>query len=286
MSLNVVAIGELLWDVLPSGKKLGGAPSNFIYHCSKSGLKSFLLSAVGKDKLGNDAISQMKEKNIDSNYIQINDKRTGTVEIKISDGGVPTYNILDDVAWDYIQINKENKILINKADILYFGTLAQRNSYSKRTITKLLSGFKNKKLVVYDLNLRKNYYSKKIIFDSIHNSNILKLNLEELKILTNLKISVKETKEKQLEYLLKKFDLKLIALTMGEKGSMLVTKSEISYLPAIDVKIIDTVGAGDAFTASAVISFANGISLNQTHHKAVKIASLVCSKSGGMPNYN
>lgn len=286
MSLNIVAIGELLWDVLPSGKKLGGAPSNFIYHCSKSGSKSFLLSAVGKDKLGNDAISQMKDKNIDSNYIQINDKRTSTVEIKISDAGVPTYNILDDVAWDYIQINKENKILINKADILYFGTLAQRNSYSKRTITKLLSGFKNKKLVVYDLNLRKNYYSKKIIFDSIHNSNILKLNLEELKILTNLKISVKETKEKQLEYLLKKFDLKLIALTMGEKGSMLVTKSEISYLPAIDVKIIDTVGAGDAFTASAVISFANGINLNQIHHKAIEIASFVCSKNGGMPNYN
>ena len=97
---------------------------------------------------------------------------------------------------------------------------------------------------------------------------------------------MKETKEKQLEYLLKKFDLKLIALTMGEKGSMLVTKSEISYLPAIDVKIIDTVGAGDAFTASTVISFANGINLNQIHHKAVKIASFVCSKNGGMPNYN
>jgi len=145
---------------------------------------------------------------------------------------------------------------------------------------------KKKKLVVYDLNFRKNYYSKKIILDSMQNSNILKLNLEELKILTNLKISVKGKKEKQLEYLLKKFDLKLIALTMAEEGSMLATKSEISYLPAIDVKIIDTVGAGDAFTASAVVSFANGINLKQTHLKAVEIASFVCSKNGGMPNYN
>ena len=286
MRLNVVAIGELLWDVFPLGKRLGGAPSNFIYHCSKAGSKAFLLSAVGKDKLGNDAISEIKEKNIDSNYIQINDKRTSTVDIKISDLGDPNYDILDNVAWDYIRIDKENKILINKADIVYFGTLAQRNSFSKRTITKLLGGLKNKKLVVYDLNLRKNYYSKKIILDSIHNSNILKLNLEELKILTNLKISVKETKEKQLEYLLKKFDLRLIALTMGEKGSILVTKSEQSFLPAINVKIIDTVGAGDAFTASAIVSFAKGINLNQIHHKAAEIASFVCSKNGAMPNYN
>ena len=240
---------------------------------------------MGRDNLGLETIKEIKEKNLNTNFVQINENPTGRVNVSLDDKGIPYYKILDNVAWDYIEINKENISQIYKSDILYFGTLAQRNTCSKKTITKLLDESKKGTLIIYDINLRKSYYSREIIINSINRCNILKLNKEELKILTELNILKKDSDEKQLEFLIKTFDLKLIALTKGIDGSLLMTKSEKSLLPSFKLPIRDTVGAGDAFIASLAISFANKINLNQIHQNAIKTASFVCSKKGAMPKY-
>jgi fructokinase len=283
---NVIGIGELLWDVLPDGKKLGGAPCNFVYHAQKQGAKGLALSAVGNDDFGNEILNGLKKKNISSELIQMNDKPTSTVDVTLNDEGVPEYTIHENVAWDFIRLNEAIEQKVSNADIICFGSLAQRSTTSRQTIEKILEYSQPETLIVYDINLRQNYYSKEIIEKSLQLCNVLKLNEDELPIVCELLEIATEGEEQQIFVLLNRYSLKLVAFTKGSEGSLLMTPSEKSYMPTPKVEVKDTVGAGDSFTAVMIMGFAKGNSLKEIHQKAVGISAFVCTQDGAMPEYN
>ena len=284
--LKVIGIGELLWDVLPDGKKLGGAPCNFVYHAQKQGASGLALSAVGNDDNGREILEILETKSISAELIQINEMPTSTVDVAINAEGVPEYTIHENVAWDFIILNDAAERAVNQADIVCFGSLAQRNATSQETIEKLLAGCKLETLVVYDINLRQNYYNLEIIDRSLRLCNVLKLNEEELPVVKDMLELVSSKEEDQIQELINRYNLKLVAYTKGEKGSLLVTPTDSSYVrtPKVDVK--DTVGAGDSFTAVMISGYAKGQALNELHQNAVEISAFVCTQDGAMPEYN
>lgn len=283
---HVIGIGELLWDVLPEGKKLGGAPCNFAYHAQKLGAKAMVVSAVGHDESGRELLQELDGKNISAELIQLNDKPTGTVDVKLNANGVPEYTIHENVAWDYIAYDDLLRQKIVEADIVCFGSLAQRNAVSRESITKILDCSRDEKLIVFDINLRQNFYTTEIIHESMQLSNVLKLNENELPAVCDMLGITAGTEESQVLELIKKYNLKLVAYTKGSNGSLLMIPSEKSFLPTPQVKVKDTVGAGDSFTAAMVIGFAYGHSLKEIHKNAVEIAAFVCTQDGAMPDYN
>jgi fructokinase len=283
---NVIGIGELLWDVLPDGKKLGGAPCNFVYHAQKQGANAFALSAVGNDEDGKEILDLLKEKNISSELIQLNDRPTSTVDVALNAEGVPQYTIHENVAWDFIKFNETLQQKVIQADIVCFGSLAQRNATSQENIEKVLKCCRSETLIVYDINLRQHFYSKQIIEKSLQLCNVLKLNEDELPIVCELLDIKAEGEEQQLAVLLYRFKIKLAAFTKGSEGSLLMTPFGKSYMPTPKVEVKDTVGAGDSFTAVMIVGFANGKSLKENHQKAVEISAFVCTQDGAMPEYN
>jgi fructokinase len=283
---NVIGIGELLWDVLPEGKKLGGAPCNFVYHAQKQGALGLALSAIGDDANGKEILEVLKAKNISAELIQVNKKPTSTVDVALNTEGVPEYTIHEDVAWDFMVLNDDTLKAVSEADIICFGSLAQRNSTSRETIEKILNHSRPETLIVYDINLRQNFYNKEIIERSLQLCNVLKLNEDELPVVCDLLGVKAESEEGQILDLIKEYNLKLVAYTKGSEGSLLMTPSEKSYLPTPKVKVKDTVGAGDSFTAVMIVGFANGKSLKENHQKAVEISAFVCTQDGAMPEYN
>jgi len=284
-SKKVIGIGELLWDVLPDGKKLGGAPCNFVYHCQKQGREGLVLSAVGKDKDGMEILELLKTKGLSSELIQVNDKPTSTVDVALDENGVPKFTIHENVAWDFISYDESLRQIVPEADIVCFGTLAQRNSFSRNTIVKTLKTCKPDSLIVYDVNLRQNYYSPEIIENSLQLCNVLKLNEEELPAVCDMLDIFGDSEEKKAIHLLNRYSLKLVALTKGTNGSLLLTTTEKNYLPTPVVEVKDTVGAGDSFTAAMIVGFAEGASIKELHNKAVEISAFVCTQNGAMPEY-
>jgi fructokinase len=284
--LKVIGIGELLWDVLPEGKKLGGAPCNFVYHAQQQGANGMVMSAVGDDKLGKEIIEVLKQKNLNADLIQVNNKPTSTVDVILNAAGVPEYRIHENVAWDYIRFNESCRQKAAEADILCFGSLAQRSATSQQSIEQILRSSKPGALIVYDINLRQSYYSKEIIENSIQLCNVLKLNEDELPVVSSLLKLPSSNDEAQIMELIKRYDLKLVAFTRGSEGSLLITPKEKSELPTPKVEVKDTVGAGDSFTAAMMIGFARGQSLSELHQKAVEISAFVCTSNGAIPEYN
>jgi fructokinase len=284
--LKVIGIGELLWDVLPEGKKLGGAPCNFVYHAQQQGANGMVMSAVGDDKLGKEIIEVLKQKNLNADLIQVNNKPTSTVDVILNAAGVPEYRIHENVAWDYIRFNESCRQKAAEADILCFGSLAQRSATSQQSIEQILRSSKPGALIVYDINLRQSYYSKEIIENSIQLCNVLKLNEDELPVVSSLLKLPSSDDEAQIMELIKRYDLKLVAFTRGSEGSLLITPKEKSELPTPKVEVKDTVGAGDSFTAAMMIGFARGQSLSELHQKAVEISAFVCTSNGAIPEYN
>jgi len=282
---NIIGIGELLWDVLPEGKKLGGAPCNFVYHAQQQGAKGTALSAIGDDNNGKEILKLLKAKNISSELIQVNEKPTGTVDIKLNESGIPEYTIHENVAWDFIRFNEDIEQRVTEADVICFGSLAQRNTSSRETIEKILKCCREDTLIVYDINLRQNFYSKEIIEKSMQLCNVLKLNEDELPVVCDLLGVHAETEEFQILDLIKEYNLKLAAYTKGSEGSLLMTPSDKSYIPTPKVEVKDTVGAGDSFTAAMIVGFAKGNSLKDIHQKAVEISAFVCTQDGAMPEY-
>jgi fructokinase len=283
---KVIGIGELLWDVLPDGKKLGGAPCNFVYHCQKQGGEGLVLSAVGNDKNGVEILELLKTKGLSSELIQVNDKPTSTVDVALDENGVPEFTIHENVAWDFLSYDESLRQIVTEADIVCFGTLAQRNSFSHNTIIKTLKTCKPDSLIVYDVNLRQNYHSPEIVENSLTLCNVLKLNEEELPAVCDMLDIKGEREEEKAIHLLNHYSLKLVALTKGTNGSLLVTPSEKSYLPTPQVKVKDTVGAGDAFTAVLSLGLANDRRLKEFHQKAVEVSAFVCTKDGAMPDFD
>ncbi|MFA6126866.1 MAG: carbohydrate kinase [Bacteroidales bacterium] len=278
----VTGIGELLWDMLPSGIQLGGAPCNFAFHARQAGCDSLVISAVGKDKLGDELLQKLHQLDLSDRYIQKISFPTSTVSIRLNENGHPDYTIHEQVAWDFIQWNSQIKELAGKLDAVCFGSLAQRNRISQETIVSLILATRPDCLRIFDINLRQHYYSREIVVQSIMLADVLKLNDDELPAVaefTGLSGDVRN----QLTDLLIKLKLKYIVYTMGSKGSIIVNDREYSFVEAPSVKVADTVGAGDAFTAVFTAGILRGLPLSQVHRKATEIAALVCTKKGATP---
>ncbi len=284
--LKVIGIGEVLWDMLPDGKKLGGAPCNFVYHAQQQGAEALALSAIGNDPAGKEILEVLKDKEVSTALIQVNQSPTGTVDVKLNDQGIPEYTIHEHVAWDNISFNSQLASLISVFDIVCFGSLAQRSHTSRKTIESLLQNCDSSAYVVFDINLRQQYYSKEVILRSLELCNVLKLNEDELPVVCDL-LEIQQTEEEeQIKHLIDTYSLKLVAYTKGSEGSLLVTPTNKSYIETPTVQVKDTVGAGDSFTAVMIVGFANGLDLKELHQKAVDVSAYVCTKDGAMPEIN
>lgn len=277
---NVVGIGELLWDVLPDGKELGGAPANFAYHANFFGANATIISALGNDENGKEIRSLLKERNLKYVANTVN-YPTGSVSVKLNNG-IPNYLIHENVAWDFMVLNEEAISALKKADAICFGTLSQRSKVSFETIQEALKLVPETALKVFDVNLRQSYYAEKMIKTSLKFANVVKLNEEELVVLSEM-FHLSNIEDEACKQLLNQFDLKLLALTKGSEGSVLYTQNEISIFPTPKVKVIDTIGAGDSFTAALVVGFLSGKPLKQIHKEAAEHAAKVCAAKGATP---
>ena len=280
----VVGIGELLWDKLPEGKKIGGAPTNFAFHVSQFGLTSYAVSAIGNDADGEELLKTINEKNIKS-LISIVDFPTGTVDVTISGNGIPSYEIHTNVAWDNIPMTDTLINLAKNTSAVCFGSLAQRSQTSRNTIAKFIEAMPkgDKSLKIFDINLRQEFYSKEIIDQSLNLCNILKINDAELKIIAEMYSLNGNNLSDWCKELISLYNLTLLILTCGENGSYIFTHKTESFLHTPTVEVADTVGAGDSFTAAFTASLLCGASINEAHKKAVEVSAFVCTQHGAMP---
>ena len=280
---NIVGMGELLWDLLPAGKQLGGAPANFAYHAQSLGAQSFIVSSLGQDELGSEILKILQSIDLNCKYIQDDKKHpTGTVEVKLDENGVPDFTIHKNVAWDHIYSNEKLLELAKHTDAVCFGTLAQRSAISRETIQTFLKATNPKCLRVYDINLRQDYYNIELVKNSLDLSNCLKLNEDELPVVAKL-LGINGNEDEILHKLLKKYELQLIVLTKGENGSFLYNSSGKTFRKTPKVKVADTVGAGDSFTAAIILGILKKLPLEQIHTNAVKLSAYVCTQKGATP---
>lgn len=279
----VVGIGEVLWDVLPEGKKLGGAPANFAYHVSQFGLNSRVVSAIGNDKLGAEIERDFSEKGLEG-IIEKVAYPTGTVQVSLDDNGVPNYTIKENVAWDNIPFPTALKELAQHTCAVSYGSLAQRNIVSRETIHAFLDAMpKEGAYKIFDINLRQNFYTKDIICESLERCNVLKINDEELVAVSRLFGYPGIDLQDKCWILLAKYDLKMLILTCGVNGSYVFTPGHVSFVETPKVAVADTVGAGDSFTAAFVSAILRGLSVSEAHKLAVNVSAYVCTQNGAMP---
>lgn len=278
----VVGLGEALWDVLPEGKKLGGAPSNFAYHAAQMGVKAIAVSALGEDKLGEETVAQLKEKKL--NYLMPRvPYPTGTVQVELDNDGIPTYDIKENVAWDNIPFNEDVKEVAQNTLAVCWGSLAQRNVVSRETIYKFLDSTPTPCLKVFDINLRQNFYTKEIIRESMKRCNVLKINDEELVLIGRMFGYAGLDMENKCWLILGKYNLDMLVLTCGVNGSYVFTPGAMSYQETPRVEVADTVGAGDSFTAAFCAAVLQGKPIAEAHKLAVDVSAYVCTQNGAMP---
>ncbi|MBM9520107.1 carbohydrate kinase [Desulforhopalus vacuolatus] len=279
---NVAGIGELLWDVFPTHKSLGGAPANFACHCNRLGATASLVSCIGADPLGELICNRLRETGVDTLRVMESDMYpTGTVKVVLN-AGKPTYEIREDVAWDHITCGDELKTFAATLDAVCFGSLSQRAGESRAAIRSFLQHVPDGALKFFDVNLRQNFFSKELIEDSLCRANILKLSDEELPVLAGYFGLQGDTLE-QLHQLHEIFSLRLIAYTRGSDGSVLVSADEVDDSPGLPVKVVDTVGAGDSFTAALCMGLLRGWPLKKVNAFANEVATFVCSQKGATP---
>ncbi|MGL5893976.1 MAG: carbohydrate kinase family protein [Bacteroidales bacterium] len=284
MNNLIVGMGEALWDVLPEGKKIGGAPANFAYHVSQFGLSSCVVSAVGDDALGHEIIENFTSKGL-TQLIETVPYPTGTVHVELDQEGVPQYDIKENVAWDNIPFTDKLKSLAEKTKAICFGSLAQRNVVSRNTINLFLDAMPQNEdsLIVFDVNLRQGFYNKEIICNSMERCNILKINDEELVTVSRMFGYPGIDLQDKCWILLGKYNLKMLILTCGINGSYVFTPGNVSFQTTPKVEVADTVGAGDSFTAAFISSIIKGKSVTEAHALAVQTSAFVCTKKGAMP---
>lgn len=280
----VVGMGEALWDVLPEGKKIGGAPANFAYHVSQFGLPSCVVSAVGADALGKEIVENFTSKGLNQLIAEV-PYPTGTVQVEIDQAGIPQYDIKENVAWDNIPYTAHLESLAERTKAVCFGSLAQRNVVSRTTINRFLDAMPQSEdsLVVFDVNLRQGFYNKEILCNSMKRCNILKINDEELVTVSRMFGYPGIDLQDKCWILLGKYNLKMLILTCGINGSYVFTPGNVSFQPTPKVDVADTVGAGDSFTAAFISSILKGKSVVEAHSLAVRTSAFVCTKKGAMP---
>ena len=284
MNKIVEGMGEALWDVLPEGKKIGGAPANFAYHVSQFGLPSCVVSAIGDDALGKEIIENFTSKGLDQLIAEV-PYPTGTVQVEIDQTGIPLYDIKENVAWDNIPYTEHLDALAKRTKAICFGSLAQRNVVSRETINHFLDTMPkdDDSLIVFDVNLRQGFYNKEILCKSMQNCNILKINDEELITVSRMFGYPSIDLQDKCWILLGKYNLKMLILTCGINGSYVFTPGNVSFQPTPKVEVADTVGAGDSFSAAFIASILKGKSVTEAHSIAVKTSAYVCTQKGAMP---
>jgi len=284
MKRYIVGLGEALWDVLPEGKKLGGAPANFAYHAGQFlGMDNTLaVSALGEDKLAEETIDALKDHNL--NYLMPRvPYPTGTVQVTLTGDGIPTYDIKENVAWDNIPFTDEMLEIAKNARAVCFGSLAQRNVVSRDNIHKFLDATPDDCLKIFDINLRQQFYTKEVIQESLKRCNILKINDEELVLIGRMFGYPGLDIENKCWLILGKYNLDMLVLTCGTNGSYVFTPGQMSFQETPKVEVADTVGAGDSFTGSFVGSILNGKPEPEAHKTAVQVSAFVCTQNGAMP---
>lgn len=279
----VVGMGEALWDVLPEGKKIGGAPANFAYHVSQFGLDGRTVSAVGEDKLGTEILENFYEKKLYS-MIERVPYPTGTVQVELDAEGIPCYDIKEGVAWDNIPYTSALEGLAKQTSAVCFGSLAQRSVVSRETINKFLDAMpEGNTLKVFDINLRQGFYTKEILCNSFKRCNVLKINDEELVTVSRMFGYPGIDLQDKCWILLAKYNLKMLILTCGVNGSYVFTPGNVSFVETPKVEVADTVGAGDSFTATFVAALLKGMPITEAHRLAVEVSAFVCTQNGAMP---
>lgn len=292
-----VGLGEILWDCLPEGKKLGGAPANFAFHAGLLGAHTIAVSAIGKDALGDEILRELDEKRL-KYLIPRTEQPTGTVQVTLDGEGIPTYEIKTGVAWDNIPLLPEMVEVAEKCNCVCFGSLAQRSEVSRNTLREFLRHTPEDCLRIFDINLRQQFYTKELIHDNLLACNILKINDEELDIVSEMFGLTPDPSpagegrlngegeacgvEERCRRLLEENDLKLVILTCGVNGSYVFASDEKSFLETPKVEVADTVGAGDSFTGAFAASMLAGHTIREAHELAVRVSAYVCTQKGAM----
>lgn len=280
---TVVGIGEALFDVFPEGRKIGGAPANFAYHATLQGCDGIAVSAVGRDALGDEIESIFNASGLNCR-LQRSEFPTGTVQVSVSPAGQPSYEIKENVAWDDIRVDDALAALAPKTDCVCFGSLAQRSATSRESIRSFIAAMPAGAMKVFDINLRQHYYSPELLRESLDLCNILKINDDELEIISTM-FGVEGDDEKRARAIMERFGLRALILTCGTRGSyVFASGGQTSFLPTPVVEVVDTVGAGDSFTGAFVASALAGRSIAEAHRRAVDVSAFVCTRSGAMPD--
>ena len=282
MKQYIVGLGEALWDCLPEGKKIGGAPANFAFHAGQFGHNSIAISAIGNDKLGEETLAEFDKKHV--NYLMpMVDYPTGTVQVTLDEAGIPTYEIKEGVAWDNIPFTPEIEEVAKNCRAVCFGSLAQRSSVSRNTIQQFLDATPDDCLKIFDINLRQNFYNENIIRNSLKQCNILKINDEELVAIGRIFGYPGLDMENKCWLLIGKYNLDMLVLTCGVNGSYVFAPNVESYQKTPIVEVADTVGAGDSFTGTFTAAILAGKCIAEAHSLAVEASAYVCTKNGAMP---
>lgn len=283
----VIGMGEALWDVLPEGRKIGGAPANFAFHAGQAGMDARVVSAVGCDALGDETLLTLQQKGLNTDAVARVDFPTGVVQVTLSEGGIPQYDICEGVAWDNIPFTPALDELARNAQAVCWGSLAQRSEVSRNCIYRFLDAMPSEqgRLKVFDINLRQHFYSIDVIEASCQRANVLKINEEELVIVSELLRLGTPLVEQQCRLLMERFSLDMLVLTCGCNGSYIFTPVETSFRVTPLVQVADTVGAGDSFTATLVADLLKGASVGVAHEHAVQLAAYVCTQQGAMAEW-
>lgn len=281
---TIVGLGEALWDMLPQGKQIGGAPINFAYHAAQTGHDAYAISALGQDALGQEFANQLQQKGMKL-IMPLTTYPTGTVKVTLDAQGIPQYDICQQVAWDYIPFTTEMEEIARRTTAVCFGSLAQRNTTSRNTIYRFLDTMPNtsETLKIFDVNLRQHYFSKAMIEESLKRCNVVKLNDDEQPLIATMLSLEGEEPTAQCQTLLTRYNLKMVIYTCGTRGSFVFSHKAYSFVETPRVEVVDTVGAGDSFTGSFAGSLLNGKSIHEAHLTAVRVAAHVCTQHGAMP---
>ncbi|MFV1966370.1 MAG: carbohydrate kinase [Pirellulaceae bacterium] len=281
---TITALGEVLWDVFPDGPRFGGAPANVACHAAALGARAAMVSQVGDDELGRQVRKELAERRVETGCVGVSEAfPTGTVQVELDDSGKPRFTIAENVAWDHLVWSDQVDELAKRSDAVCFGTLGQRSNDARNVIGRFVSSTPPKTLRVLDINLRPPFHDAAVIQHSLGLANVLKLSDEELEIVAAA-CDVAGTEAEMLVQLSQQYDLQMIALTRGEQGATLVRGEDHSDVEGISVDIQDTVGAGDAFTATMIRGLLAGDPLDAINRRANQVASYVCSQDGATPS--
>lgn len=284
MGKYIVGMGEALWDCLPEGRKIGGAPANFAYHVGQFGLESLAVSAIGDDELGHEIVEKFNQRNLNFRLETVA-YPTGTVQVTLDEKGIPCYEIKENVAWDNIPYSAELEEIARDCRAVCFGSLAQRSEVSRNTINSFLDAMPDGEdtYKIFDINLRQHFYCKETIVNSLNKCNVLKINDEELVVVSEMFGMKGLSDEQACMKILTEYNLRMLILTCGTNGSYVFTADNVSFQPTPKVEVADTVGAGDSFTGSFVASILKGKSIPEAHRRAVEVSAFVCTQNGAMP---